>query len=188
VIGARTRDDVALYGAGAFLALALGHALAFEAPPAALVEGLSSISAAALALGATALVALRGAGLLPRARTALATTAALATLYLASTALITVASDDLGQLLLSGLWAITGLVSLIVGLVRDERTLRLGSLALLGVTIGKVFLYDLAALESLYRVGSFIALGLLLLVGAGLWQKMRPRALPDLRTAPPAVR
>jgi len=187
MIAARNRDDIALYGAGAFLALALGHALTFEAPPTALVDGLSNIGAAALALGAAAVVALRGATLLPRVRTALAATVALTTLYLASTALASVASDDLGQLLMSGLWAITGLVSLVVGLVRDERALRLGSLALLGTTIGKVFLYDLAALESLYRVGSFIALGLLLLVAAGLWQKMRPRPLPDLRTAPPSL-
>jgi uncharacterized membrane protein len=109
-------------------------------------------------------------------------------LYLASAALVTPFDGDLGQALLSGLWATTGLTALVVGLLRDERALRLGALALLGTTIAKVFLYDLAALESLYRVGSFIALGLLLLLAAGLWQRMRPRALPDLRTAPPALR
>ena len=49
-------------------------------------------------------------------------------------------------------------------------------------------LYDLAALASLYRVGSFIGLGLLLLVAAGIWQRMRPPALPDLRDVPPAMR
>jgi hypothetical protein len=183
-IAARGRDDVAACGAGAFLALALGHALVFEAPLTALVEGLASVPAAALALGSAALVALRGAQLLPRWHTALAATGALALLYLASTALVAVAGEDLGQLLLSGLWATTGLAGLIAGLVRDERMLRLHSLALLGATIGKVFLYDLAALESLYRVGSFIALGLLLLLAAGLWQRLRPRPLPDLRTAP----
>jgi len=187
-IAARGRDDVAACGAVAFLALALGHALAFEAPPTALVEGLASVPSAALALGAVALVALRGAQLLARWRTALAATGALTLLYLASGALVTPFGGDLGQSLLSGLWAASGLAGLIVGLVRDERALRLGSLALLVATIGKVFLYDLAALESLYRVGSFIALGLLLLLAAGLWQRIRPRPLPDLRTAPPGLR
>lgn len=187
-IGARGRDDVAACGACALLALALGHALAFEAPPVALVDGLDSIGPAALALGAVALAALRGAQLLERVRTALATTGALALLYLASVALVTPFSGDLGQSLLSGLWATTGLAGLIVGLVRDERLLRIGSLALLVTTIGKVFLYDLAALESLYRVASFIALGLLLLLAAGLWQRLRPQPLPDLRAAPPALR
>jgi Predicted membrane protein (DUF2339) len=122
-----------------------------------------------------------------RWRTALAASGALALLYLAPTALVTVparisvscCSADCGRRPPAGL---------IVCLVRDDRALRLGSLALLGATIAKVFLYDLAALESLYRVGSFIALGLLLLLAAGLWQRMRPRPLPDLRTAPPALR
>jgi hypothetical protein len=36
-------------------------------------------------------------------------------------------------------------------------------------------------------VRSFIALGLLL-VSAGAWQRMRSRALPDLRATPPALR
>jgi uncharacterized membrane protein len=187
-ISARSDDRVAGWGAGAFLALALGHALAFEAPPPALVSGLASIPAAAFALGAVALVALRGAHLLPRARTALAATGALTLLYLASAALVTPFPNDLGQALLSGLWATTGLAGLMVGLVRDERTLRLGALALLGTTIAKVFLYDLAALQSLYRVASFIALGLLLLLAAGVWQRMRPRPPVDLRSASPALR
>ena len=187
-IAARGRDDVAAGGAAAFLTLALGHALVFEAPPDALVRGVGSIPDAAIALGAAALVALRGAQLLERARAPLAAAGVLTLVYLASVALVTPFPGDLGQSLLSGLWATTGLAGLAAGLLRDERPLRLGSLALLLGTIGKVFLYDLAALESLYRVGSFIALGLLLLLAAGLWQRMRPRPLPDLRAAPPALR
>ncbi|MEY2515000.1 MAG: hypothetical protein QOJ89_2358, partial [bacterium] len=96
---------------------------------------------------------------------------------------------QLGQLLLSALWATTGLTALVVGLRRDDRALRLGSLALLLVTVAKVFLYDLAALTSLYRVGSFIGLGLLLLVAAGLWQRMRPPVPgePPGEPVPPAA-
>lgn len=187
-IAARCRDDVAGAGGAGFLALALGHALAFEAPPSALVEGLRSVPAAVVALGAAAFAALRGAQLIERARGPLAVTGAAALLYLASAALVTPFAGDLGQALLSGLWATTGLAGLAAGLVRDARLLRLGSLALLLATIGKVFLYDLAALESLYRVGSFVALGLLLLLAAALWQRMRPLPLPDLRAAPPALR
>jgi uncharacterized membrane protein len=52
----------------------------------------------------------------------------------------------------------------------------------------KVFGFDLASLTSLYRVGSCIALGLLLLAGAFAWQRIRPRALPDLRGVPGALR
>lgn len=134
---------------------------------------------------------------------ALGAAGAVTVLHLASTALVTgfqpgsgateaglfdLGVRELGQLLLSGLWAIAGVTALVVGLRRDHRALRLGALALLMVTVGKVFLYDLAALTSLYRVGSFIGLGLLLLVAAGIWQRMRPRPLSDLREVPDAVR
>ncbi len=52
----------------------------------------------------------------------------------------------------------------------------------------KVFLYDLSTLDSVYRIASFIALGLLLLAGAYAYQRLRPPPPPDLRTAPPALR
>ena len=89
-----------------------------------------------------------------------------------------------GQVALSALWAVTGVAALLVGLRRDLRPVRLAALGLLLTTAAKVFLYDLSALESGYRVASFIALGLLLLGGAFAWQRARPRALPDLRDAP----
>ena len=141
--------------------------------------------------------------LLGEARATLAATGAITLLYLASVAVVTafqpgdgaataglfdLGARELGQLLLSALWALTGVAALVAGLRRDDRALRLGSLTLLLVTVGKVFLYDLAALTSLYRVGSFIGLGLLLLVAAGIWQRMRPRPLPDVREVPPALR
>ena len=221
VIAKRSRDVVAAWGGAAYLGLALGHALAVEAPPESLVNGVAAFGGAALALAAAGIAALAGARLLgqiPRpassqtehptgmtvdhARATLAATGAIMLLYLASIAVVTafapgddaaagvfdLGADQTGQLLLSALWAVTGLTALVVGLRRDERALRLGSLALLLVTVGKVFLFDLAALTSLYRVGSFIGLGLLLLVAAGVWQRMRPRPLPDLRETPPALR
>ena len=42
-----------------------------------------------------------------------------------------------------------------------------------------MFLDDLASLTSLYRAGSFVALGLLLLSGADAPQRMRPRPVPE---------
>ena len=74
--GRRARDDRAARratrsppgAARAYLGLALGYALLYLAPPEALVEGLADLPGAALALGASALAALRGAQLLGRAR------------------------------------------------------------------------------------------------------------------------
>lgn len=136
-------------------------------------------------------------------RIALAATGATTLLYLVSAALVTpfqpgdagplqsvldLGVRQLGQALLSALWAIVGVAALVSGLRRDVRELRLTALGLLLVAVGKVFLYDLAALTSMYRVASFIGLGLLLLLAAGLWQRMRPRPLPDLRVAPRGIR
>ena len=70
-------------------------------------------------------------------------------------------------------WAALGFGSLVAGLVRELRPLRLAGLALLGLAVGKVFIVDLAALESIWRVASFLALGLLLLAGAFAYQRIR---------------
>jgi uncharacterized membrane protein len=53
------------------------------------------------------------------------------------------------------------------------KAVRLAGLALLGLAVGKVFIVDLAALESIWRVASFLALGLLLLAGAFAYQRVR---------------
>ncbi len=195
-VARRARDELGGWGAVAFLGGAGAYALATLAPPTALLEGLADPAAAAAALGAWAAAALfLGARGLPaghRVGTApLLGAAVLALLHLASTELVTVAelgSQQRGQALLSAFWALCGVGALVTGLLRDARALRLGALGLLGVTAGKVFLYDLASLTSMYRVASFIALGLLLLCGAFAWQRLRPGGLPDLRGVPDALR
>ena len=78
-----------------------------------------------------------------------------------------------GQAVLSAFWSVLGLGLLWAGLRRDERTWRLAGFGLLTVAVGKVFLYDMAALDAGYRVLSFIVLGLLLLAGAYAYQRMR---------------
>ncbi len=83
------------------------------------------------------------------------------------------------QVLLSAFWSVVGLAALVYGLVRDDRRFRIGGLALLGVAVAKVFLYDLAALDEIYRVLSFVALGLLLLAGAYAYQRIRLRVQED---------
>lgn len=202
----RSDDRVATVAAVAFAGGVLAHALAVEAPPAALVSGLRDPLAAAGVLIALAAAAwrLRSVPLIDSRWPDVMTAAAgLSLLYLASTAIVTpfqpgadVSSGALlelgvreqGQVLLSALWAVVGVVVLVVGLRRDLRSLRLAALGLLLATVAKVFLFDLATLTSVYRVASFIGLGLLLLVGAFAWQRMRPRPLEDLRQVPDGVR
>jgi uncharacterized membrane protein len=66
----------------------------------------------------------------------------------------------------SAVWALYGLAALALGAGRRDATLRaLGLVTLLGTT-AKVFLFDLARLEGVIRAASFLALGVVLLVGA----------------------
>jgi uncharacterized membrane protein len=60
-------------------------------------------------------------------------------------------------------WGIEGLALLILGFPLRERVFRLEGLTLLLFCILKLFLYDLRNLETLFRILSFIALGLILL-------------------------
>jgi uncharacterized membrane protein len=93
-----------------------------------------------------------------------------------------------GQVALSALWGLVGLATLIVGLRTERAPVRGAGLALLFVAICKVFLFDLSTLTSVYRVVSFIVLGLLALAGAFAYQRLRPPPLPDMRTLHPSQR
>lgn len=77
---------------------------------------------------------------------------------------------------MSALWSVAGLALLWAGLRGGARELRLAEFALLALAVGRVFLYDLAALEAEWRVLSFIVLGPLLLAAAFAYQRMRREA------------
>jgi uncharacterized membrane protein len=72
----------------------------------------------------------------------------------------------------SALWGLLGLVLLVVGLRRASRPLRLGGLALLAISLAKLFLYDLATLSSVTRALSFLAVGAVLLLGGFFVQRL----------------
>jgi hypothetical protein len=187
----RTQDRVAGGAAAGFLTLAAGHVLAFEAPPHALVYGAESLTAAAAAVGAFVAASLRIARRLPadarRPRRVFEFAAGVAVLYAGSVGIIDVfqPGEDVlatglrievrqqGQAVVSAFWSLAGLALLWAGLRRRAREVRLAGFALLALAVGKVFLYDLAALEAEWRVLSFIVLGLLLLAAAFAYQRMR---------------
>jgi uncharacterized membrane protein len=170
--------------AGAYFGLALGHVLVFEAPPSAILSGVENLGEALFGLGVCAATAFFGRFALrdfdPRLVQACEAVGAVVLVYLASVAIVdtvgvTDAGDSrqLGQVMLSAFWALTGLGAIVYGLVRGVRRFRLGGLALLALAVAKVYTYDLAELEELSRVLSFIALGLLLLVGAFAYQRIQ---------------
>jgi len=77
------------------------------------------------------------------------------------------------QVALSVLWSILGGVFFAAGTLLRRPPVRLFGLALLGLATAKVFLVDLAALDVAYRVLSLVALGVLLLISAVVYQRMQ---------------
>src|SRR5436853_362869 len=59
----------------------------------------------------------------------------------------------------SALWMLYGGGLMAAGFARRKPFLRWLALILIGITIGKVFLYDMSELERIYRIASFLALG-----------------------------
>jgi uncharacterized membrane protein len=179
-VGRRRGDELAQCAAFVHLVVAAMYALFDQVAPAGLVEGAGDVVAAALGGGAVAAATAACAWILPASdagRRILLPAAPVAVLYVASILVVSTGPGAQGQLLLSALWSVAGVGGLIFGLRRRDRGVRMGAWALLGLAAGKVFLYDLAALESVYRVGSFMALGLLLLTGALAYQRMARQAL-----------
>ncbi len=153
------------------------------------------IVGAVLALGSLAAVLAVGARFAPevaglprdRVRAGLALGAAGCVAYLLSVGVVDAFQVRLGgpilleelqkqaQVALSILWAVLGVGAFVFGVVRWRSMARESGLALLALATAKVFLFDLSYLDVAYRVISFIGLGLLLLLGAYVFQALRPR-------------
>jgi uncharacterized membrane protein len=84
-----------------------------------------------------------------------------------------------GHTAVSALWALVGLALLLAGVVRGSAVVRIGGLALFGLTLVKIFLYDLAELSSIARAFSFILVGGLLLAGGFFLQRLSDRVGPS---------
>jgi uncharacterized membrane protein len=85
-----------------------------------------------------------------------------------------------GHVAVSVLWTLIGLGLLVAGLIRDSRLLRYGGLALFGLSLAKIFLYDLSALNSVARALSFIVVGALVLVGGFFLQRLSAQRRPPV--------
>ena len=92
-----------------------------------------------------------------------------------------------GHTAVSAVWGVIGLALLTLGLLRRSRGLRLAGFALFGISLAKLFLYDLTTLSSLARALSFLAVGALLLLGGFFYQRLseqlEDRGPPGPRTA-----
>jgi len=81
--------------------------------------------------------------------------------------------ENLEQLSLSGVWLFSSIVLMGLGIWRRSRSLRIASIVLFGFTILKIFIYDLSFLDTLYRIFSFIGLGVILLGVSYTYQRYK---------------
>ena len=76
----------------------------------------------------------------------------------------------------SGAWMTIAVALMSVGLLGRIRALRLAALALMALVVGKVFLVDMAGLTGLWRVLSFLGLGLTLIGLGRLYSRLSRNA------------
>jgi uncharacterized membrane protein len=78
---------------------------------------------------------------------------------------------------LSVLWTVYAAVALAWGFARRNPAVRYAALALLGLTVLKVFGVDFAAVKTSYRILSFLVLGIVLLLVSLAYQKLLGRKI-----------
>ena len=66
-----------------------------------------------------------------------------------------------------------GIAALAYGIARNTAPYRTLGLILLGMVIGKLYLWDIWQLDRFYRISAFVALGVLLLVASYLYSRFR---------------
>jgi uncharacterized membrane protein len=83
----------------------------------------------------------------------------------------TLERDFKRDLTLSVAWGLYAMTLLVIGIARGLKALRFVSLGFLVLTVGKVFLYDLSNLTGMYRILSFLGLGVSLILVSLLYQR-----------------
>ncbi|HEU0335242.1 MAG TPA: DUF2339 domain-containing protein [Gaiellaceae bacterium] len=179
--------EVRLALAGAIVTgFATAGTLAFVTPPERFLEASAApadglwVLAACLAGGAAVTVAFRAAGRNEWRAVGIALGAL--TLYAVSLGILglvvgvsgaSVETDfERAHTVVSAVWALVGLTALVAGLLRGSAALRLGGLGLFGVSLAKIFIYDLSELSSVARAASFILVGAAILVGGAALQRL----------------
>jgi uncharacterized membrane protein len=89
--------------------------------------------------------------------------------------------DDAELWAWSGAWLAYGVALMVLGIRTEQRLLRLAALAVVALVCLKVFLIDMADLTGLWRVLSFLGLGLALI---GLGVVHRRFVLPTQKEQP----
>jgi len=77
------------------------------------------------------------------------------------------------------LWGVLSFAFLIVGIKKQWKQLRIISLTLLGMTIAKLFVYDIKNVSETGKIVAFILLGILILIISFVYQKIKKLVVDD---------
>ena len=80
------------------------------------------------------------------------------------------------------LWGILAFVFLIIGIRKHIKNLRIAALILLGITIVKLFLFDISNASETGKIIAFILLGVLILIISFVYQKLKILVQDDNKT------
>ena len=83
--------------------------------------------------------------------------------------------QDIFKLGLSILWSVYSLLLVGLGIYKKKKYLRISALVLFGVTLAKLFLYDISNLSTISKTVVLIVLGLLLLIISFLYNKFKDK-------------
>ena len=79
---------------------------------------------------------------------------------------------------LSILWGTYALALIVIGIAFNKKQLRIGAIVLLAVTLAKLFLYDIAELDTIPKTILFVTLGITMLVVSFLYNKYKALIFP----------
>ena len=90
-------------------------------------------------------------------------------------------SNQSYKLGLSILWGLYSLLLIILGIWKNKKYLRIGAIVLFGITLVKLFFYDIASLSTIAKTIVFVSLGILLLIISFLYNKYKNRISNEVK-------
>ncbi len=79
-------------------------------------------------------------------------------------------------------WGVYALIGIVLGIWKNKQHLRIGAFALFGITLFKLFFYDIAHLDTISKTVVLVSLGLLLLVISFLYNKYKHLIVKEEKT------
>ena len=93
---------------------------------------------------------------------------------------------NLKQMMLSLVWLVYSIFVIFYGIWRRLASVRTLAIVIFGVSILKIFFYDLRFLETLYRIFSFMGLGVIMLIVSYVYNRFKDFIFPpSTETEPP---